>query len=217
MIQKPIIIIGTGGHAKVLIDTLKSQSANIIGVTNPAPELYGKDIMGIPIIGDDESILQYGINDIVLVNGIGMASNFSRRMEIYDTFKKRGYIISKVIHSSAVISPEACLAEGVQVMAGAIIQALATIGINTIINTKASVDHDCKIGNHCHVAPGATISGGVTIEDNVFVGAGAVIIQGIHIGASCTVGAGTVVTENVMEGTTVVGSPARVVNKTFNN
>ena len=68
MIQKPIIIIGTGGHAKVLIDTLKSQSANIIGVTNPAPELYGKDIMGIPIIGDDESILQYGINDIGFVN-----------------------------------------------------------------------------------------------------------------------------------------------------
>lgn len=211
MIQKPIIILGAGGHAKVLIDTLQRQSANILGVTDPDPELHGKDVMGIPIIGNDNSILQYGVNDIVLVNGLGKVNRSNKRIQIYDTFKKRGYIFTRVIHRSAVISPGAYLAEGVHIMAGAIIQTLATIGVNTIINTRASVDHECIIGDHVHIAPGATISGGVEIGDSVLVGAGATIIQGIHVGASSIVGAGAVVTEDVREGVTVMGIPARVV------
>jgi len=211
MIQKPIIILGAGGHAKVLIDTLQRQSANILGVTDPDPELHGKDVMGISIIGDDNSILQYGVNDIVLVNGLGKVNCSNKRMQIYHTFKERGYIFARVIHPSAVISSGAYLAEGVHVMAGAIIQTLVTIGVNTIINTGVSLDHECIIGDHVHIAPGATISGGVEIGDNVLIGAGATIIQGIHVGASSVVGAGAVVTKDVREGVTVMGIPARVV------
>ncbi|NLK27394.1 MAG: acetyltransferase [Clostridiales bacterium] len=210
--QKPIIILGAGGHAKVLIDALQYQSANILGVTDPDPELHGKDVMGIPIIGDDNSILQYGVNDIMLVNGMGKVNCSNKRMQIYQTFKERGYIFAKVIHPSAVISTGVYLAEGVHIMAGAIIQTLATIGVNTIINTRASIDHECIIGDHVHIAPGATISGGVEIGDNVLIGAGATIIQGIHVGASSVVGAGAVVTKDVREGVTVMGIPARVVS-----
>jgi UDP-perosamine 4-acetyltransferase len=209
--QKPIIILGAGGHAKVLIDALQLQLANIVGITDPDPELHGKDVMGIPIIGDDNSILQYGVNDIMLVNGLGKVNRSSKRMQIYDTFKERGYIFTRVIHASAVISPGAYLAEGVHVMAGAVIQTLGTIGVNTIINTRASIDHECIIGDHVHIAPGTSISGGVKIGDNVLIGAGATIIQGIHVGAGSIVGAGAVVTKDVMEGVIVMGTPARVV------
>lgn len=211
--QKPIIILGAGGHAKVLIDALQRQSANILGITDSAPELHGKDVMGIPIIGDDDSILQYGGNDIMLVNGMGKVNFSNKRMQIYHTFKERGYIFTTVIHPSAVISSRAYLSEGVHVMAGAVIQTLATIGVNTIINTRASVDHECIIGDHVHIAPGATISGGVKIGDNALIGVGVTIIQGIHIGASGIVGAGAVVTEDVREGVTVMGIPAKVVKK----
>ncbi len=211
MIQKPIIILGAGGHAKVLIDTLQRQSANILGVTDPDPELHGKDVLGIPIIGDDNSILQYGVNDILLVNGLGKVNHSNKRMQIYDTFKERGYIFIGVIHPSAVISSGAYLAEGVHVMAGAIIQTLATVGVNTIINTRASIDHECIVGNHCHVAPGVTISGGVEIGDNVLIGAGATIIQGVKLGIHCVVAAGAVVIRDVPDGVTVMGIPAKVV------
>lgn len=208
---KPIIILGAGGHAKVLIDALQCQSVDIIGITDSDPELYGKNIMGIPIIGDDNSILQYGVNDIVLVNGLGKVNRSNKRMQMYHTFKERGYIFARVIHPSAIISSAAYLAEGVHVMAGAIIQTLATIGVNTIINTRASIDHECVIGDHVHIAPGAIISGGVKIGDNVLIGAGATIIQGINIGASSIVGAGAVVKKDVSDGVTVMGVPARVV------
>ncbi len=211
MIQKPIIILGAGGHAKVLIDTLQRQSANILGVTDPDPELHGKDVLGIPIIGNDSSILQYRVNDILLVNGLGRINRSNRRMQIYDTFKERGYIFTRVIHPSAVISSEAYLAEGVHVMAGAIIQTLATIGVNTIINTRVSVDHECIIGNHCHIAPGCTISGAVETGDNVLIGAGATIIQGVKLGIHCIVAAGAVVIRDVPDGVTVMGVPAKVV------
>lgn len=209
--QKPIIILGAGGHAKVLIDALQYQSANILGVTDPDPELHGKDVMGIPIIGDDNSILQYGVNDIMLVNGMGKVNCSNKRMQIYQTFKERGYIFAKVIHPSAVISTGVYLAEGVHIMAGAIIQTLATIGVNTIINTRASIDHECIIGDHVHIAPGATISGGVKIGDNVLIGAGATVIHGIHVGASSIVGAGAVVKKDIPDGVTVMGVPAKVV------
>jgi UDP-perosamine 4-acetyltransferase len=213
MIQKPIIILGAGGHAKVLIDALQCQSTNIIGITDPDPELHGKDVMGIPIIGDDNLILEYGVNDIMLVNGLGKVNRSNKRMQIYDTFKERGYIFTRVIHPSAEISPRANLAEGVHVMAGAIIQTLATIGVNTIINTRASIEHECIIGDHVHIAPGATISGGVKIGDSVLIGAGATIIQGIHVGVGSIVGAGAVVIKDVREGVTVMGIPARTVKK----
>jgi len=209
--QKPIIILGAGGHAKVLIDALQRQSANILGITDTDPELHGTDVMGIPIIGDDNSILQYGVNDIMLVNGLGKVNFSNKRMQMYHTFKEWGYIFARVIHPSAVISSGAYLADGVHVMAGAIIQTLVSIGVNTIINTRASIDHECIIGDHVHIAPGATISGGVEIGDSVLIGAGATIIQGIHVGASSIVGAGAVVKKDVPDGVTVVGVPAKVV------
>jgi sugar O-acyltransferase (sialic acid O-acetyltransferase NeuD family) len=211
MMQKPIIILGAGGHAKVLIDALQRQSANILGITDTDPELHGTDVMGIPIIGDDNSILQYGVNDIMLVNGLGKVNFSNKRMQMYHTFKEWGYIFARVIHPSAVISSGAYLADGVHVMAGAIIQTLVSIGVNTIINTRASIDHECIIGDHVHIAPGATISGGVEIGDSVLIGAGATIIQGIHVGASSIVGAGAVVKKDVPDGVTVVGVPAKVV------
>jgi len=97
-------------------------------------------------------------------------------------------------------------------MAGSVIQPGSVIKKNTIINTKVSVDHDCIIGAHVHLAPGVTISGGVCVEDAVHIGTGALVIQGIHIGKKCLIGAGSLVLNNIKEGSTVFGLPAREMN-----
>ena len=213
MKSKPVIILGAGGHSKVLIDLLKYYNITIIGITDPDSSLHGKSIMGVPVIGNDHLVLEYQPDSILLVNGIGLTGQTSRRKQIFEAFKKQNYCFLNVVHPNSVLASDVKTAEGVQIMAGAVIQTGTVIGANTIINTRASIDHECIIGSHVHIAPGATICGGVTIEDSVFIGAGATVIQGVHLGANSIVAAGAVVTCDVPEGVIVMGVPAKVVEK----
>jgi UDP-perosamine 4-acetyltransferase len=100
--------------------------------------------------------------------------------------------------------------EGVQVMAGAIVQPGVRVGANSVLNSRSSVDHDCVIGSHVHVAPGAVLCGSVVVGDHAFVGAGATVIQGVHIGAGAVIGAGVVVIRNVAKGAVVYGAKGSV-------
>lgn len=209
----PIIVIGAGGHAKVLIDALLGQDKDIIGIVDKEVSKLEEDVLGVQVIGADDVVLQYQTEKVALVNGIGSIQDTSLRKNISDRFREKGYSFAKVIHSSAIIAKNVELGEGVQVMAGAVIQTGSRIGANTIINTKASIDHDCKIGAHVHIAPGVTLSGDVEIGDGAHIGTGAVIIQGIKIGTNSLVGAGSVVIKDVLSGTAVVGVPAAVMNR----
>lgn len=211
MIQKPIIILGAGGHAKVLIDTLQRQSADILGITDPDPNKIGENILGVSVIGDDNVIGTYNNDSIELVNGIGIIANEKKRQQIFRNLKNLGYSFASVIHKSAVLASDVELSEGIQIMAGAVVQPSCKIGTNSIINSRASIDHDTIIGAHVHIAPGATVSGGVQIGSGTLVGAGATIIQGVRIGELATVAAGAVVTQDVPDGATVMGVPAEVV------
>ncbi|MDK2820355.1 MAG: hypothetical protein PWP31_320 [Clostridia bacterium] len=205
--NKPVIIIGGGGHAKVLIDSLKILKIRIIGITENSKKDH---ISEVKIIGYDDIILNYSTDEIELVNGLGSIAT-SKRRQLFETFKMQGYNFKSVIHPSTVIAQDVDMAEGVQIMAGAVIQTGTSIGDNTIINTKASVDHDCKIGAHVHIAPGATLSGGVQVGEGCHIGTGATIIQGVNIGKDSIIGAGAVVLNDVPAGVTVVGVPAKVV------
>ncbi|MFZ5644549.1 MAG: acetyltransferase [Bacillota bacterium] len=207
----PVIVIGGGGHAKVLVDALIIQLFSIKGITEQDENKWGGEMLGVPVIGGDEKVLLYPPDKVQLVNGLGSVKKTRNRRLAYENFKNKGYTFASVIHPSAVISIDVELSEGVQIMAGAIIQAGSRIGENTIINTKASVDHDCIIGNHVHVASGATLSGGVCVGDGVHIGAGATVMQYVSLGKNSVVGAGALVIEDVPEGATVVGVPAKVV------
>ena len=208
MTQSPIIILGAGGHTKVLIDVLLSQSKILLGITDPDPANLGENILSVPVIGDDYVITAYNHTLIQLVNGVG---TITKRQQLFNTFKSLGYKFASVVHDFAMLSKEIDLCEGVQIMAGSVIQPGSKIGTNSIINSRVSIDHDTIVGSHVHVAPGATISGGVQIGDGVLIGAGATIIQGIKIGSNAIVAAGAVVIEDVPDGSTVMGVPARVV------
>ena len=213
MSGRPVIIIGAGGHARVLISSLKTLKREIIGILDEDPTTTTQNIAGIQILGNDDKIKDYTPDDIELVNGIGSVSSTERRKNIYTKFKKDGYSFAQVIHPSATIMNDVQWGEGVQIMAGAIIQTGCVIEDNTIINTGAILDHDCIIGEHTHVAPGAVLSGGVQIASMSHIGTAASIIQGIKIGAGAIIGAGAVVIKDIPANTKVVGVPARLIER----
>jgi sugar O-acyltransferase (sialic acid O-acetyltransferase NeuD family) len=210
---RPVIIIGAGGHTKVLIATLVLLRREIIGVMEANHEKQGGFLSAIPIIGDDQAIKNYKPEKIELVNGIGSVGSPHKRMEIYQRFKKQGYKFAGVVHPSAIVMSDVQFGEGVQIMAGAIIQPGVRIGDNAIINTGAILDHDCIIGEHTHIAPGAVLSGGVHIGVASHVGTSATIIQGIRIGGNSIIGAGAVVIKNIPADNKAAGVPARNIKK----
>lgn len=208
--QKPVILIGNGGHAKVLYNILKLQNTHVLGCA------VEDSIVGLPlpILGNDALIqANYQPDEVVLVNGIGSTQNTTLRKKIYEQYKKKGYHFASVIHPSVILPIHCKLGEGVQLMAGVVIQPDVEIGENSIVNTRVSIDHDCKIGNHVHLAPGTTLSGNVQVSHGTHIGTGTTIIQGITIGSNSTIGAGSVVTKNIPATTLALGIPAKEVRK----
>ncbi len=209
MKQRPVIVLGAGGHAKVLIDMLRLRGHEILGIADADAGKLGATHAGCRVIGGDDAVLQHDPGRVRLVNGIGSAGQPQARRRLFDVFRQRGYVFESVTHPSAVIAGDAVLEEGAQVMAGAVIQPGGRIGMNTIINTSASVDHDCTIGAHVHLAPGAVLSGNVRVGDGTHIGTGACVIQGVAIGENCVIGAGAVVLTNIPAGTRAAGVPAK--------
>ena len=179
---QPVIIIGAGGHAKVVIDTLKRSGVKILGAVDADPNRHGQDILGVPVLGGDDVVISHKPDSVRLVNGIGSTADTAPRRNIFERFKEQGYCFTTCIHPAAIIAEEVEIGEGSQIMAGAVIQPGTRIGANCIINTRASVDHDCTIGDHVHIAPGAVLSGGVVAENSVHVGTGASVIHDMRIG-----------------------------------
>jgi UDP-perosamine 4-acetyltransferase len=205
----PLILIGAGGHARVLLDALELAGAKVIGLLDADASLAGHKVMGYAVLGGDEVLQRHAPGSVELVNAIGSVDSMRLRKSVYDKLRAAGHVFVGVFHPRATLSRHAVAAGGVQLMAGAVIQAGARLGEDTIVNTGATVDHDCVVGAHVHIAPGATLSGNVQVGDETHVGAGATVIQGVRIGAGCTVAAGAVVVRDVRDGTRVKGLPAR--------
>lgn len=209
--KKPVILIGAGGHAKVLLDILLDTGVPVLGFLDNDASLQKKKIFGLPVLGTDEEIARYSPEEINLVNGIGSVGVASLRKIIFDKFKAQGFCFRRVLHPFAAVSSRAELGEGVQVMAGAVINIGTRVEDNAIINTRASVDHDCHIGRHVHIAPGCTLSGGVIVGEGTLIGTGSSIIQGISIGKRCFIGAGSNVIRDISDERKGYGNPWKPV------
>lgn len=198
--QKSVIILGAGGHATVLIELLKICRIPILGVVAPTATLL-KNNSDIAYLGDD-AVLQsdFSPDAVNLVNGLGgtgVSGNLTRQ-RIFEQCKALGYTFETLVHPSAIVASTVIMQEGVQVMAGAILQPNVFVGANSIINTRASIDHDCTIFDHVHIAPGAILCGNITIQEGVHVGVGANIIQGITVGKHLLVNAGSTVIRDML-------------------
>lgn len=204
--ELPIIVIGGGGHAKVLVSALLLCDRAVLGFVDLNLDL--PPLLGVPHLGNDSVVFDHGSVGVQLVNGIGSTGCTRNHQNVYDRFVQKGYSFTTVVHPSAVVAPDVKLEDGVQVMAGAVVQTGCRLGSNVIVNTGARIDHDCIIDSHAHVAPGVTLCGAVHVGGGAHIGAGATVIQGIQIGANSMVGAGAVVIRDVLQGGKVVGVPA---------
>jgi len=209
--MKPkLLLIGAGGHCKVILDLLlKTKKYKISGIID-LKERVGESIFGIKIIGTDSllsSFFKKGIRSCFI--SMGSIGDPGLRVKLFNNAKKIGFIFPNLISPNALISPKVVLGEGNYIAPGAIINADTRIGDNCIINTGAIVDHDCKIGNFVHLAPGSVLNGGVCVGNYSHIGAGSTVIQNIKIGEKTIVGAASLVIKNISNNKVAYGSPCR--------
>lgn len=200
------VILGGGGHARVVIDCLRfSCTAAPACILDANPELWGRSVDGVEVRGGDENLSSLRAGGILRFTvGLGMG----RRERLFAAGLSAGLTAETIVHPSAIIAASARLGEGNQVFAAAVINPGAILGTNVLVNTGAIIEHDCVLAAHVNVASGACLAGGVIVEEGAFIGAGSTVRQGLRIGAWAVVGAGAVVVKDVAAGTTVVGVPA---------
>jgi sugar O-acyltransferase (sialic acid O-acetyltransferase NeuD family) len=201
-----IVIVGAGSHAMVVGDALLSAgAAELIAFVGETAD-GAATLLDVPVLRSlDDLPLSAGMSVVIAIG-----NNEARQRELRQA-RARGLRLVNVFHPSAVASARCTIADGVMMMAGAVVNVAAEIGENVILNTACSVDHHCRVGAHSHLAPGVTLAGTARVGELTLVGAGAVILPGITVGDRCTIGAGAVVTRSVPSGCTAVGVPARVI------
>ena len=205
------VIIGCGGHGRVVLDILRSADVHsVAGFLDSNEDLWGRRVDGCEVLGDLSVIERLkrdrGVDSaVVAIGDNGVRRDFSLVAE------RAGVVLINAIHPSANIATNATLGRNVVVSAGALICAHCQIGDSVILNTGSIVDHESMIGTATHVCPGARIGGRVTVEAGAFVGIGATVIQSVRIGCEAIVGAGAVVIRDVDPLTTVVGVPAQPI------
>ncbi|MBV9782976.1 MAG: acetyltransferase [Acidisphaera sp.] len=205
VLADPVLVIGGGGHAKVVIDLLRAGGWYVHGVLDPAPG--GGKVLGVEVLGGDElapAIYRQGVrNAFVALGNNGLRLRIGRRMQ------SAGFKLVTVVHPSAIVSTYATLGEGTAVMPLAVVNAAARVGDLAIVNTGAIVEHDCSVGDGAHLAPRSVMGGNVVFGNCAQLGIGAAVRPGICVGDNATIGAGAVVVAPVCTGETVAGVPAR--------
>ncbi len=218
-LEKNIVLVGAGGHAKVVYDAIKTINLDteISIYDNQTTE---KDFFNLKTKHISKYLDQIAVGETVFPFHVAIGDNQTRKEVYADVINKHSVnkframnksktVFCNIIHPNADVSIHANITEGALIGSGAIVAACSEIGIGSIINHGAIIDHDCRIGAWTHIAPNATLGGNVTIGEGTLVGAGAVILPGIKVGDWSIIGAGAVVTHGVEANQTIVGIPGR--------
>lgn len=200
--MKKLVIIGAGGHGKVIADIAVKNGYKDIVFLDDNDDV--NECGGYPVIG---KIYEANNINADFVIGIGNASVRKRIQESIDENK-----IVTLIHPNAVVADDVAIGSGTVIMAGAVINVGTIIGKGCIINTCSSVDHDCKVGDYVHISVGSHLCGTVVVEDETWIGAGATVSNNVSVCSECMIGAGAVVIKNIEESGTYVGVPAKLIN-----
>lgn len=206
--RQSIVVIGAGGHAKVVADALRINGYSITGfVDDVSLDRQGQIFCGAAIIGSIDQAAELFPPESTLAI-IAFGAN-TPRLDKARKASSVGYRFPLVIHPRGCVAADTELGEGTVILANASVGPGSGLGAHVIVNTGASIDHDCVVGDGAHIGPGSVIAGHATIGKRSFVGAGAVIIDHVTVGQECVIGAGAVVTKDVKDGLTVAGVPAK--------
>lgn len=202
--MKKLIIIGAGGHGRVVADIAKQ--SELYHEISFLDDFEPAKASSFPYLGKVSQANAY-IADHCFFVAIG---NAAVRKKILEELLSSGAVVETLIHPAAIISPDVSIGTGTVVMPGAIVNTSTTIGRGCILNTASSVDHDCNVSNYCHVAVGAHLCGTVNVGEKTWIGAGATVINNVDICADCLIGAGAVVTKSLGQSGIYIGVPARL-------
>ena len=211
MNDTPIIGLGAGGHAAVVIDILRmARRWRFVRLLDANPRNRGTRVAGVPVIGDDSELteLRYQGIDHAFI-GVGITPHTHVRRRLYCLLLDHDFTVASAIHPQSAISSTATLGPGLTVMAQAAINTGASLGANVVVNTGAIIEHDCVVEDHAFIAPGAVLTGAVHVEAGAVIGAGATVLPGVRIGAGSLIAAGAVVRADVEANVMVAGVPAQ--------
>ena len=211
--NKPLILIGGGGHCKSVIEAAESAGYSILGILD-MPEAVGNEVLpGYKVIGTDDDIPTY-VDQVEFVITVGFIMNPIIRIKIFNKVKEAGGKLATVVASTALVSKYATIGEGTVVLHHAFVNASAKVGKNVIINTFVNIEHDAEIGDQCHISTGAMINGECKIGERVFVGSQSVLANCITVGEDIIIGAGSVVRKSISKKGIYAGNPAIIKVKT---
>lgn len=199
-----IAVVGAGGHAKVVIAAARAAGLHVSNVYDDAPDRYATTVLGLRVEGTLDDLVGSGPKWAVLAIG----DNAARKRAVE---RLHGIEWVPLVHPSAWVHDSVVIGPGTVVFAGAQLQPDTHVGAHVIVNTGATVDHDCRLHDYVHIAPGVNLAGTVTLEEGAFLGIGSHAIPGRRIGAWTQVGAGATVIHDLPPRVTAVGNPARVL------
>lgn len=193
-------LYGASGHAKVIMDILKANCVKIEGLIDDNPDII--ELLGYPVYHQRTDLSPM----IVSIGNNAIRKHIVEKLPVE---------FGQAIHPTAIVSHTAIIGEGTVVMQGVIVQACTRIGKHCIINTGASVDHECIVEDFVHISPHATLCGNVHVGEGSWVAAGTVVLPGVKIGKWSVIGAGSVVSKDIPDGVLAVGNRCKVIKKLF--
>jgi len=211
-LKSKIVIFGSSGHAKVIVDIIESDSKfELIGFIDKFKSV-GDEILGYKVIGNEESLpdlmLKFGFNKGI----VGIGDNFlrSKVVEIIKQLAPNFQFIN-CIHKAAKVSNHITIGVGNVLLPGAIVNASSVISNHCILRTNSSLDHDCVMGNFSSLGPNSVVGGNCNIGEFSNVGIGASVFHGICIDRNCIIGGGSLVNKHTQPDSVYYGLPARFI------
>lgn len=200
-----LVVLGAGGHAKVVIDAARCAGWHLAGVLDDDPAKQGGAFFGVAVLGDCGG---WRALDLAPAYVVAIGSN-DARARLQCKLEADGRRIATVRHPFTALAQGTLVGGGTVLMAGAVVNPDTVLGRGVIINTGATVDHDCRVADWVHIAPGSTLCGGVQVGAGTLIGVGARVLPGVRIGRGCMVAGGAVVHRDLPDSARVAGVPAR--------
>lgn len=209
MNQSKIILVGGGGHCRACIEVIEQQGMYRIAGVLDLPGARDGEVLGYPVIGCDDDIPDLiGAGRRFFLITLGQIKSAGRRQALFNLVTDSGGELPTIISPLAHVSRHATVHEGSIIMHGALVNAGARIGRNCIINSKALVEHDVQVDDHCHISTSCVLNGGVRVGEGSFVGSNSVTLQDVEIGCHSVIGAGVLVRQSLPANSLFVGRRA---------